>query len=152
MSDQILALKKTIAAVRSQKNAARDALVQIAKDNGFFNPGWGKEELEWLDESLGLDEPADRRIEGDSEDWVVHWAFWWIRFKEWDLLGEENTPYPSRLQKMYEQFLSVPVEKRDKIKAFGDAQFTAKHPGFTAANRLPRFPDELILACWADED
>jgi len=162
MSD-FTAIKKELSRVRQQKRDAHAALAQIAHDNGFFNPGWGKGD-EWLDASEdvfgSLDEngypsyysiQVEDTLEQRRRSEAVVWAQWWIKFKEWDLLGQPGTPYPSQLQGMYEKFLALDSEIQEFAKKIGDASFARKHPGLTAEQRLPRFPDALILACWANE-
>lgn len=156
-------IKKELSRVREQKRSAHAALVKVAHDRGFFNPEWGQNSEAWLSD-LDFDgadswEEADRVVDDPAalatapiRQEAVAWSRWWVKFKEWDLLGQPGTPYPAQLQKLYAKFLALDPDIRGQAKEWGDREFYRKHPGFSHESSLPRFPDELILACWAAED
>jgi hypothetical protein len=179
LTNQIDALKKELARVRQQKNAARKALVKLAHDKGFFNPEWEKSEDAWLEEDYGLGNPvydpqsglmydpaiedmhgyptnrtlsAERAKSFIKKGTIITWANWWVKLKEWDLLGQPGTPYPARIQNLHAQFTELDTEIKEAAQALGDQRFSEKHPGLGRENRFPHFPDELILACWEDEN
>ncbi len=159
MSDaKFFAIKRELGRVRQQKGQYADALVEIAHSHGFFNPDCGKSEdnLSWLDEDLGLDEESNRTILSSelpnamARQEAAAWACHWLKFQEWELIGSEGTPFPAKLQKLYDKFAASTPATQDLAAEIGRQLLESKHPGMSAKNP-PRFPDALVLACWAAE-